>query len=136
MIIISGRILPGFPGHLILNLFYNHLSSNPNTEVIMKTTKLLLLIAIMVITTTGFSQPESAPACAEKQTPTYSVSTTVKSAMENPILLKEMYHQLSPEILKLDRPVYVVALKVKNVTYFISGTYKEWEKFFKTKPKW
>jgi hypothetical protein len=102
----------------------------------MKTTKLMLFAAIMAIATIGFSQAESAPACAEKPAPTFSAVITVKAAMGNPILLKEMYRQLNPEILKIDRPVYVAALRVKNTTYYISGSYNEWRAFFNTHPKW
>ncbi len=100
----------------------------------MKTTKLVLLAAIMAIATTGFTQPESAPACAEKPAPTLSVKTTVKIAMQNPMLWHEMHLQLTPAFLMNEQPCYTQTVQVKNVVYSITGTYKEWKLFFSIKP--
>ena len=100
----------------------------------MKTTKAMLIAAIMAIATIGFSQSESAPACAEKPAPTISVEISLQNALHKSAIVDAMHAQLNPAFLKVERPVYTQRVQVRNVLYYISGTYSQWLRFFNSKP--
>ncbi len=100
----------------------------------MKTTKLMLLVALMALATIGFGQLESSPRYIDKPAPSISVEISLQSAMHNATLVDAMHAQLNPSFLKVDRPVYTRRVQVKNVFYYISGSYYEWSKFFNIKP--
>ena len=100
----------------------------------MKTTRSLLIAALMAIATIGFSQAESAPACAEKPAPTISVEITLQTALHKSAIVEAMHAQLNPAFLKVERPVYTQRVQINTVMYYISGTYDEWSRFFRSKP--
>lgn len=59
----------------------------------------------------------------------------LKRAMHIPNLLGAMRAQLTPAILKADKPVYNVPVRYKHSIVYVSGSYGEWKRFFSIKAK-
>ncbi len=101
----------------------------------MKTTKLMIVAAIMAFATLGFANSESSsvndPITIVKQA---TVKITLRAAIQSPELVKDMRAQLSPDFLKTEQRMYTVRVNHKNTAYFITGTYSEWVRFFSLEP--
>jgi len=103
----------------------------------MKTTKLVLLAAIMACASLGFSQSETkaSQALPDPGDPQISVEISLRNALHSRALVWAMHQQLDTRFLLVEKPIYTVVVKLGDVAYYISGTYKEWNRFFHdTKP--
>lgn len=105
----------------------------------MKTTKVILVAAIMAFASIGFTQSDSNPyseekLSIEKPVPQLSALIGLKTAMQNQDLVRAMRNQLSPHFLQVEKPVYTVKVKFKNTVYNIYGSYAAWKHFFTIKP--
>jgi hypothetical protein len=91
----------------------------------MKTTKFLLIAALLLISALSFTQ-------ADQESGQFSVKISLKAAIHNPNLVWAMYDQLNQDFLigtqKL--PVYTATVKYRQSLYVIYGTYQEWVNFF------
>ena len=99
----------------------------------MKTTKVILVAAIMAFATMGFSQSKTSLPTIQ-QVPQFSAVISLQSAMQNPSLVRVMHAQLSPAFLQVEKPSYIVTVKLNRSTINVFGTYKQWKKFFSIAP--
>ena len=95
----------------------------------MKTTKVILVAALMAFATMGFSQEKSTPPTLG-QSPQLSALITLQSAMQNAGLRFAMYSQLTPRFLQVEKPMYTVSVHFNHSQYNIIGSYHEWSRFF------
>lgn len=95
----------------------------------MKTTKVILVGAIMVFSTIGFAQKEVAPIDAKPSQDLHAL-ISVKAAMQNFGLYRAMRAQLTPGFLQVEQPSYTVTVRYNHSVYYINGTYKDWCYFF------
>lgn len=95
----------------------------------MKTTKVILVAALMAFATMGFSQVKSTPPTLS-QAPRISATIPFQSAIQSRALVFAMHTQVSPEILKSDRQMYMATVYVNHIAYCVCGTYSEWLRFF------
>jgi hypothetical protein len=87
----------------------------------MKTTKCALVISILAFVTLSYASDHGP----------WTIKITLKSALENPYLVRAMHEQLDRSFLQPDQPgPYVAKVNFRRVIYVISGTYKEWSAFF------
>ena len=102
----------------------------------MKTTKVMLVAAIMAIATLGFAQTEkkSSPFSNDLPEPTLSMTIHLTSAVHNPGLAKAIRAQVGPTLLRSEQRIYTVPVSYGRVTYQVWGTYSEWSNFFSVKP--
>lgn len=56
----------------------------------------------------------------------------LKIALTDARLVQTMHEQLSPAILRVEKPIYTVKVKYNNSTVFVFGNYNEWKWFFRT----
>jgi hypothetical protein len=91
----------------------------------MKTTKFFMIVALLSIATMTFSQKTN------ERIP-FTVKITLKCAMQDPYLVRVMHEQIRPDFTSGDvaSHVYAFAVKYRGVRYVITGTLKEWKKFF------
>jgi hypothetical protein len=88
----------------------------------MKTTKIVLLIAILSFATLSYATVDPGPVC---------VKIHLKKAMQNHRLVRAMYEQLDMSFLQVDQNgFYVARVAFNHSFYFIYGTYEEWISFF------
>jgi len=89
----------------------------------MKTTKLVLTIALISFAVLAFSRPEPR---------TLSVKIKLSTALENRALVKTMYQQLDASLLHIDNVYAIITARVthRHVVYYIYGKYEEWKNFF------
>ncbi|MEZ5195431.1 MAG: hypothetical protein R2764_03240 [Bacteroidales bacterium] len=99
----------------------------------MKTTKTILVVILMLITTIGFSQVDGNE---QKEPPPVqlSVKISLERAVQIPGLKMAIYDQVSPRILL--KPVRVITVKVvyRNTIFSVYGEYNAWKAFFKVRP--
>ena len=95
----------------------------------MKTTKVILIAALMAFGTLGFAQTKTtSPSLG--QSPSISAVIPLQVAMHNPGLRFAMQSQLSPRFLQVEQPMYTVSVYFNHVRYNICGSYAEWKRFF------
>ncbi len=96
----------------------------------MKTTKLILAIAFLAISTMAFSQ--SLMADQNDPEPMLSTKISLFNAVQNPALVSTMKIQLDPSFLygPWGQRIYTVKVKFYKVEYIIWGTRTEWINFF------
>ncbi len=87
----------------------------------MKTLKISIFIALLCL-----SVQDCAWAAPEKQLK----RVRLENAMENAALLKAMYQQISPDLIKPDRSVYQVLVVHNQKTLIIYGKREQWIIFF------
>ncbi len=105
----------------------------------MKTTKVILVAALMAFASISFAQNDAKPfndakASIEKPAPKLTALINIKTAMQNRGLVAAMRSQLSPRFLQVEKPVYIVQVKFKKTVYSIYGSYAAWKHFFAIKP--
>jgi hypothetical protein len=61
------------------------------------------------------------------------VNMTFQQAIQMPELVTAMYQQLDKELIKDELPVYTLTVELKNFTVRISGSYEQWNSFFRLK---
>ena len=98
----------------------------------MKTTKVILVAAIMVFATIGFAQTITITNSVKPE-PELPKHISVKTAMHIPGLAFAMRAQLSPRFLQVDQRMYTVTVKYNNAVYYIYGSLKAWKQFFAIK---
>jgi hypothetical protein len=93
----------------------------------MKTKNLILIVALLSIATLTFSQ--STPDRVDNH---FTVTITLKSALQNPYLVKAMHEQLNQDFLNGDQDssLFTATIKYRGIRYVIAGTYEEWKRFF------
>lgn len=97
----------------------------------MKTTKLILITALMAIATLGFSFTESLPRNTGQTVDMKSNLVPLKYAMKIPGLYIAMHQQISPDFLvHSNQQSFTFRVKVHQKEYFVSGLKNEWVKFF------
>jgi hypothetical protein len=96
----------------------------------MKTTKLILVAALMAFATIGFSQTRSADVNQAKPTPELSLNISLTSALHNPGLVGAMRAQLDPSFLTGDQRWYTVPVRYRHQVYYVSGSLGQWKRFF------
>jgi hypothetical protein len=91
----------------------------------MKTKNLIQIVALLSIVTLTFSQ-------SNKGSNPFTVQTTLKQAIQNPLLVMAIYEQLNPGFLtgNADLHFCTAIIKFNGNRYVIVGTYQEWKKFF------
>jgi len=101
----------------------------------MKTTKLILVAALMAFAAIGFSQSELPTKSNQtKSEPQLSLVIGFNNAMHNARLVQAMYAQLDPSFLLNDQRVYIVPVRFSHTVLYVSGTYEQWKRFFQSKP--
>ena len=98
----------------------------------MKTTKVILVAAIMVFATISFAQIET-KVNSLKPVSELPSHISLKTAMHIPWLALAMRAQLSPRFLVVDQPMYTVTVRYNNAVYYIYGSYNDWKHFFSIK---
>ncbi|MEZ5084144.1 MAG: hypothetical protein R2750_11960 [Bacteroidales bacterium] len=99
----------------------------------MKTTKVILVAALMAFATISFSQSKVILK-TDKPAPELSVTITVRAAMQIPGLERAMRIQLNSGFLLVnDQRLYTAIVKYNHAVYYITGTYKDWRYFFSIK---
>ncbi len=98
----------------------------------MKTTKLILVAAMLAFATVGFAQATSPAPINEIQVqPQLALNISLTSALHYPYLVRAMHAQLNPSFLVNEQQTYTVVVRLKNVSYYVYGTYGQWIKFFR-----
>ena len=87
----------------------------------MKTFKVSILIALICLTVQDY-----ADAAPDKQVK----RVLLENAMENTALLKAMYQQINPDLIKPDRSVYQALVVHNQKTLIIYGKREQWIIFF------
>ena len=98
----------------------------------MKTTKVILVAALMAFAAISFAQNDAVTKNV-KPRPELSALISVKSAMHNPGLTMAMRDQLSPSFLLVEQPIYTVKVNYKKAVYYVYGPYIDWRHFFAIK---
>ena len=96
----------------------------------MKNSKLVMIASILVIAIMSVSSLAEVKAVA----PSNGIEITLRAAVDNPGLLEAMVEQLDPMFLKVKEPYYTQIVHYDGDDYYITGTYKQWLRFFKIKP--
>lgn len=92
----------------------------------MKTTKFILIVAFLSFATWTISQ-------AFNDHPKNVIEIRLKTAIENPRLVKVMHDQLNTNFLDptgTEDQIFYAKVRYSRITYVISGTYAEWISFF------
>ena len=97
----------------------------------MKTTKVILVAALMVLATMGFSQAENQSNFDKQTPPTLEVKISLMNALQNAALVSAMRSQLNPDFLHGQLRVYTVKVRLDQTIFHIWGTHRQWEKFFR-----
>jgi len=93
----------------------------------MKTTKIVMIVALMAFVAMSYAQVEQAP--------TLSIKISLNAAKQDRALVSAILQQVDPRILlQGDQVLYTAKVKCRNVTFVIFGKYKEWVKFFSMYP--
>ncbi len=102
----------------------------------MKTTKLILVAAIIAIASLGYSQVESSPTLSEETSSICKFATKIhlKTALQYPALVRAMYAQLDPRFLLNDQRIYTVRVNLRGTIFYISGPAAHWKRFFSVSP--
>ena len=100
----------------------------------MKASKLILAIMLFAFTTTVFAQ--SARPDPNEPPPTFTIKICLKSALQNPDLVKLMRVQLDPSFLPgvLTPQYFTAKVTHPRALYLIYVTYHEWMRFFRLNP--
>lgn len=56
----------------------------------------------------------------------------LKIALTDARLVRSMHEQLSPAMLRFEKPIYTVKVKYNHTTVYVFGNYNEWKWFFTT----
>ena len=92
----------------------------------MKNSKLVMIASILVIAIMSVSSLAKVEAA-----PTHGIYMTFRAAMENPDLVDAMKKQLDPDFLKVKEKYYTQVVYFDGDDYYITGTYRQWNRFFK-----
>jgi hypothetical protein len=96
----------------------------------MKTLKLVMIMAIFAFSTITIAMAEH----PSKINPTKgTINLTFEQAIQNPGLVMAMHDQLHPDFLstKTNQQLYTVSVGYLNYNIRITGTYNQWNAFFK-----
>ena len=96
----------------------------------MKTTKVILVAALMAFATIGFSQTDRNIELIKKPPPHLVVKVSLSCALQNAALVGAMRSQLSPNFLQGNQRVYTVRVRFNNTIYYIVGSRAQWKRFF------
>jgi len=99
----------------------------------MKTTKVILVAALMAFAAIGFSQTDYKQKPPPTPTPTFSVLIPINKAMQNADLVSAMRAQLDPSFLLINARVYTVPVRYHHSIVYVTGTAKQWKWFFHIK---
>ena len=90
----------------------------------MKTTKLIMITALVSFALMSFASTELGMS---------KNVISLKTAMASPQLINAIYTQVSPlDVLNSERAgFYTVQIVLKKTVYLISGSYKDWDYFFR-----
>ena len=92
----------------------------------MKTIKLLLVLSMLSFGMYSISQPGPEVPC--KKIP-------IAKAIDNPGLVKAMYHQIDRTLILIEsNSIYVARVNYKRTNYLIYGKLEEWQNFFLMDP--
>jgi hypothetical protein len=92
----------------------------------MKTLRIALIATLVALVAGSMSAAVKADI-----KPKHVVDITFEKAMQYPELILEMYKQLDEDILSTGQLIIVGEVVYHNMLVRISGTYAQWEKFFK-----
>ena len=95
----------------------------------MKTSKLVMIASVFVIAIMSVTSVAELKANA----PTHGYDITLRAAIDNPLLFEAMIEQLNPDFLLVKAPTYTQVVSFDGDLYYITGTYKQWVRFFKLK---
>ena len=95
----------------------------------MKTSKLVMIATVLIIAIVGVSSLAELKANA----PSHGIDIKLRAAIENPGLLEAMVAQLNPNFLLEKAERYTQVVSYEGDLYYITGTYKQWVRFFKLK---
>ena len=96
----------------------------------MKTTKFVLIAAILTFALTSFTTYEPCPQSSDLYSVISAVEMSLEAATQDAGLVKAMHAQIDKKFLQDDHQVYIAYVKYNRITYGISGTYAEWIRFF------
>ena len=95
----------------------------------MKTTKFVLIAAILSFALMSFTTNEPCPFGADPGSAAVEIS--LRAAIHDAGLVRAMHAQIDKSFLQNDQPgPYVAFVKYNRRTYGISGTHAEWTRFF------
>ena len=98
----------------------------------MKTTKLILIAALMSFAAMSFATNEPAQNSSEYAEKSAIVKIKFIDAVQIRGLVMAMYDQLSPRMLQNEQnQPYVGKVVLNNTVYLISGSYRQWFFFFR-----
>ncbi len=94
----------------------------------MKTTKLVLIIAMLAFVSMSYADNADRPQLTER--------VTLRKAIADPGLCQAIYQQVdATALLAVDKVgMYTVTVKYRRVVYVIYGKYWEWKDFFLMDP--
>ena len=95
----------------------------------MKTLKFALIALMLSFATMSFTTNDPGPFSTDPGQ--LAVKISLRAAMENHGLVIAMHSQLDRSFLQNDKlGVYTATVRYNKVTYFVSGSYNEWQVFF------
>lgn len=98
----------------------------------MKTTKSILLVALFVFSTVGFSQTEKTNVDSEPIKISKTLKIHILDAQQNKSLSMAIYRQVSPEFLQFITPgYYIFHVNFRDTDYVVYGLHKHWRHFFR-----
>ncbi|MEZ5195433.1 MAG: hypothetical protein R2764_03250 [Bacteroidales bacterium] len=98
----------------------------------MKTTKVILVTALMAFASIGFAQSEVQP-MTKKHITHNKILIAFQDAIQIHGLFTEMHRQVSPDILIPDQYAYYAHVNYRGNLYVIKGSYDSWAHFFESK---
>jgi len=96
----------------------------------MKTTKVILVAALMAFASIGFSQADYNIKPTPTPTPTLSVLLPLNKAMQNAELVSAMRAQLDPSYLLINAREFTVPIRYRHSIIYVTGTVNQWRRFF------
>lgn len=98
----------------------------------MKTLKFILIAGFIALTSLSYAQNFNGKTLPMFENKTLSISLTLKQAVAIPHLAEEIYFQVNPGFLGFETDsLYTFKIRMKGVTYIVTGTFGEWKKFFR-----
>lgn len=93
----------------------------------MKRFKIILITVLAVMSIAALAREDGFKANPDKKV----LNVSILEAVKIPGLVAEMYKQLNPAFLLNNQLVYTKYVLLKNTYYRISGTWEQWDLFFK-----
>jgi hypothetical protein len=95
----------------------------------MKTLRIAMLATIVAFAFTAMANADEWGTKPAKKV----INITFAQAIQLQEVVTAMYQQLDKELIKDELPVYTFTVELKNYTVRVSGSYAQWNNFFRMK---